>query len=200
LHHPNICAVYDMAKWQGRPFLVMELLNGTTLGQRMKGGRIRPEGIPVIGVPVLNALEAAHHLGIVHRDIKPANLFLTRTSGVKVLDFGLAKVRAGFGKPVAATDATSVTFVTMPGTLLGTLCYMSPEQVRGELLDGRADLYSFGVVMYEALTGQLPTRENGKLPITEPLQSFLGRLIEPERNARFGSAGEARDALTAMKF
>jgi eukaryotic-like serine/threonine-protein kinase len=198
LRHPNICAVYDMAKWQGRPFLVMELLVGTTLADRMKTGLIRPEGVAVIGIPVLNALESAHALGIVHRDIKPANLFLTKTGQVKVLDFGLAKVRMGFGKPTAPNDATVVTFVTMVGTLLGTMGYMAPEQVRGELLDGRADLYSFGVVMYEALTGTLPVQNGGGPQLPEPLGSFLSRLIQPDRGARFSNAAEAREALLAL--
>jgi serine/threonine protein kinase len=204
LEHPNICAVYDTGRWQGRPFLVMELLTGTTLADRMKGGRIRPEGVAVIGIPVLNALDAAHAKGILHRDIKPANLFLTKGGQVKVLDFGLAKVRTGWGAASsgagAESMATVVTFVTMPGTLLGTLGYMAPEQVRGESLDGRADLYSFGVVMFEALTGALPIRGGGQAPLPGPLGPFIARLIEPDRTARFASAAEARDALAALRL
>lgn len=197
LHHPNICAVYAMDKLQGRPVLVMELLEGTTLADRMKTGRIRPEGVAVIGTPVLSALEAAHALGIVHRDIKPSNLFLTRAGQVKVLDFGLAKVRM----PTAmANGATVITFVTMPGTMLGTLGYMSPEQVRGELLDGRADLYSFGVVMYEALTGTLPIQGGGQPPLPGPVGPYIDRLIDPDRSRRFQSAAEAREALQSLKF
>jgi serine/threonine protein kinase len=202
LEHPNICAIFDMGKWQGRPFLVMELLVGTTLADRMKTGRIRPEGVAVIGIPVLNALEAAHAKGIVHRDIKPANLFLTKGGQVKVLDFGLAKMRPSWTAAGAGAQdaATVVTFVTMPATLLGTLGYMAPEQVRGEPLDGRADLYSFGIVMFEALTGTLPIRGGGTAKLPDPLGPFLARLIEPDRTARFGSAAEARDALIALKL
>lgn len=202
LAHPNICAVFDMGKWQGRPFLVMEWLVGTTLADRMKTGRIRPEGVAVIGIPVLNALDAAHAKGIVHRDIKPANLFLTKGGQVKVLDFGLAKVRTPWAAARGGADSTAtvITFVTMPGTLLGTLGYMAPEQVRGEPLDGRADLYSFGIVMFEALTGSLPIRGGGPAPLPDPLGRFLARLIEPDRSARFGSAAEAHDALIALKL
>lgn len=184
----------------------MELLTGTTLADRMKAGRILPEGVAVIGIPVLNALESAHAKGILHRDIKPANLFLTKSGQVKVLDFGLAKVHAGWGQASngsgagAESMATVVTFVTMPGTLLGTLGYMAPEQVRGEFLDGRADLYSFGIVMFEALTGALPIRGGGQAPLPGPLGPFIARLIEPDRAARFASAAEARDALVALRL
>lgn len=201
LHHPNICAVYAVGKWEGRPYLVMELLEGTTLADRMKTGRMRPEGVAVIGIPLLSALEAAHSFGIVHRDLKPANLFLTRSGQVKVLDFGLAKIRtAAANSATNATDATVVTFVTMPGTLLGTLAYMAPEQVRGELLDGRADLYSFGVLLYEALTGVLPIRGAGQPSLPAPVGQFIERLIHPDRDARFHSAAEAREALQSLRF
>jgi len=199
LHHPNICAVYSLERWRGRPFLVMELLEGTTLAQRMKSGQIRPQGVAVIGVPILSALETAHALGIVHRDIKPGNLFLTKTGQVKVLDFGLAKVRTPF--PTAQmTDATAVTFVTMPGTMLGTLGYIAPEQMRGELLDGRADIFSFGVVMYEAMTGTLPMPGRERSPLPGPIGPFIERCIHPDRDARFRSATEAREALAALQF
>jgi len=199
LRHPNVCSVYAMDRWEGRPFLVMELLEGTTLADRIKTGRIRPEGVVVIGVPVLSALEAAHALGIVHRDIKPGNLFLTRSGQVKVLDFGLAKVRTPF-QTAAGGDATVVTFVTMPGTLLGSLGYMAPEQVRGELLDGRADLYSFGIVMYEAITGSLPIQGGGQPPLADPIGPYIARLMHPDREARFRTATEAREALQGLRF
>ncbi len=200
LNHPNICAVYSMDKWEGRPFLVMELLEGTTLADRMKTGRIHARGVAVIGVPVLSALEAAHALGIVHRDIKPGNLFLTKNGRVKVLDFGLAKVRTPISMAAPASEATVVTFVTMPGTILGTLGYMAPEQVRGELLDGRADLFSFGVVMYEAMTGVLPVQGGDRAPLPGPVGQFIERCIHPDRNQRFRSASEAREALQSVTF
>jgi serine/threonine protein kinase len=196
LMHPNICTVFEAGRWRERPFLAMELLEGMPLSARIQAGRLELPEILRIAIPVASALEAAHRKGIVHRDIKPGNLFLTRAGVVKVLDFGLAK-RKG---PAAAagTDApTVVTFVTMPGAILGTLAYMSPEQVRGEAVDGRADLYSLGVVMFEMFSGTLPVF-GSSTPVPPRLAEVLRKLMAPALGARFQTAGEAQKALEAL--
>ena len=202
LVHPNICTVFETGHWRNRPFLAMELLEGMTLSERIQAGRLSlAEALP-IAIPVLSALEAAHKAGIVHRDIKPGNLFLTRRGIVKVLDFGLAKMKrrheallaAGAGSEDMATVAT---FVTLPGTILGTLAYMAPEQVTGETVDGRADLYSFGVVLYEMLTGRLPIRGTPMTDVPERLAAVIEKLLAVDRNARYRDAAEVRRALEA---
>ncbi len=158
LSHPHICTVYDVGQHEGRPYLIMECLHGETLKHRlMKSDRLMIEEILDLGIQIASGLEQAHARGIVHRDIKPANIFLTVDGYAKILDFGLAKRMAE--KP--ATDPDTKTAVvceslTDPGTVLGTVAYMSPEQVRGEALDVRSDLFSFGIVLYEMATGQLP--------------------------------------------
>jgi eukaryotic-like serine/threonine-protein kinase len=190
LAHPNICAVFESGDWHGMPFLAMEYLDGITLGQRMKSGPLDGEAVLNIAIPVAGALAATHAIGIIHRDIKPANLFLTRDGQVKVLDFGLAKV--GFRPSIAiGEDApTMATFATLPGTRLGTLAYMSPEQVRCEPVDARADLYSLGVVLHEALTGALPVRGAPSRALPQNLSAAICRLIEMDRLARYQTAAE----------
>ena len=195
LNHPNICTVFETGSWQGRPYLAMELLTGQALDDRLASGPIPAGQLIDIAIGVTSALEAAHAIGVVHRDIKPANLFLTTSGKVKVLDFGLAKV-----KPPATPlgdDATTVAmFATRKGTILGTLAYMSPEQICCEPLDGRADLYSLGVVLYELATGELPVRGSAN---TEALPAGLGpivdKLMASDAHMRYQTAGEAREAF-----
>ncbi|MBS1859620.1 MAG: serine/threonine protein kinase, partial [Acidobacteria bacterium] len=157
LNHPNICTVYETGEWKGRPYLAMELLTGQTLDEVLAAGPVPAPRLIEIAIGVTRALEAAHAVGVVHRDIKPANLFLTGDGRVKVLDFGLAKVR--LPKVPLGDDAPTVAIhVTQRNLVLGTLAYMAPEQVCCEPLDGRADLYSLGVAIYELATGKLPAR------------------------------------------
>lgn len=197
LAHPNVCAIFESGKWQGRPFLVMEFLDGKTLEERMGTARLSAQQVLRVATPVASALEAAHKAGIIHRDIKPGNIFLTSQGAVKVLDFGLAKVTRE--EPAMGVDApTVVTFVTSPGAVLGTFAYMSPEQVRGEFLDGRADLYSLGVMIHELCTGALPVQGVVSPALPKELEPVLSRLIAPDKNKRYRDAGEARAALESL--
>jgi serine/threonine protein kinase len=198
LVHPNICTVFEAGRWRNRPYLVMEFLQGTPLSERIPTGPMGIEELLRIAIPVAGALEAAHKLGIVHRDIKPANLFLTNRGQVKILDFGLAKIKRRH-QAVGEEVATVATFVTMPGTILGTYAYMAPEQVRGETVDGRADLYSFGVVLYELATGTLPVRGARMVPIPSGLDAVIAKLIAPDRDARYRDAAAFREALQTLK-
>jgi len=213
LNHPNICAVYDVGEAAGHPFLVMELLDGKTLGDHIGG---RPLQIPValaLCVQVADALEAAHAKGIIHRDVKPANIFVTGRGDAKVLDFGLAK-QSG---PANAHGLTE-TLLTEPGSAMGTIAYMSPEQARGETVDARSDLWSLGVVLYEMVAGSRPfdgttspmifdallnrkpvsARErNPAVPVW--LERIIGKLLEKDRELRYQSAAELRGDLERMQ-
>lgn len=196
LSHPNICAMFEAGHWQDHPFLAMEFLQGAALADRMRSRTLTPAQSLRIAAPVAAALEAAHAAGILHRDIKPANIFLTSSGEVKVLDFGLAKIDRR-RQAVAAEAATVVTFVTKPGMLLGTLAYMPPEQMRGEVLDGRADLYPLGVILHELCTGTLPVQ--GSIdPLPGGLDRVVTKLIAPDREHRYCDAGEARRAMEAL--
>src|SRR5229473_5192594 len=182
LNDPHICTIYDVGEHDGRQFLVMELLEGRTLKQYMDGQALAVEQVLKLGIQIAAALQTAHSKGIIHRDVKPANIFVTEDGEVKVLDFGLAKLLLPIDH-----DATLSLTLTEPQAVLGTLPYMAPEQLRGEVTDARTDIWGVGAVLYEMITGQRPFPED-QAPLL--IESILRKTLEKDSQQRYQSAGD----------
>ena len=217
LNHPNICTIYDIGDQDGQSFIVMELLEGVTLKHRIDARPLPMDLLVTLAIEIVDALEAAHTKGIVHRDIKPGNIFVTNRGTAKVLDFGLAKV-SELGTDVTAATSDLPQHLTSPGSAIGTIAYMSPEQVRGEELDARTDLFSFGAVLYEMCTGTLafsgetsgviyhailerppisPVKFNPGVPAK--LEDIINKALEKDRDLRYQNAEDLRADLKRLK-
>jgi eukaryotic-like serine/threonine-protein kinase len=222
LNHPNICTVYDIGEADGHPFIAMEYLEGQALHQLIASKPLTLGEVTDVAIQVADALQAAHSKGVVHRDIKPANIFITNSGQVKVMDFGVAKYAKGHNaeeqRSAAETAAMSEQLLSTPGSAVGTVAYMSPEQARGEIVDARTDVWSLGVVLYEMLAGQRPFRGDHmaailhsildekpkrlrtfRADVPPELEHIAGRALEKDRESRYSSAAELRGDLVDYK-